>query len=114
GYPLGIECVLLDRDLDSPGGQVAPMRQGALDDAAAIEELAKQVDVVTVEIENVPATALDAAARHAPVYPPAKAIEATQDRLVEKGLFRALGIPTADFVPVEHRDDLHAALRQLG
>jgi 5-(carboxyamino)imidazole ribonucleotide synthase len=114
GYPLGIECVLLDADLDSPGGQVARMQQGALDDAAAIEALATDVDVVTVEIENVPAAALDAAARHAPVYPRPAAIEATQDRLAEKQLFRDLGIPTADFVPVERSDDLGSALRELG
>src|SRR5690606_39066372 len=55
-----------------------------------------------------------AAGRHAPVYPPAAAIEATQDRLVEKRLFRALGIPTAAFVPIESRDDLEPAVRELG
>src|SRR5690606_24398253 len=114
GYPLGIECVLLDRDVGSPGAQVARMRQGELDDAAAIAERAREVDVVTVEIENVPGAALDAAARHAPVYPPAAAIEATQDRLVEKRLFRSLGIPTAAFVPIESLDDLETAHRELG
>src|SRR5690606_21759484 len=42
------------------------------------------------------------------------AIDATQDRLVEKRLFRSLGIPTAAFVPIERRDDLEPALRELG
>ena len=114
GYPLGIECVLLDRDPESPGAQVARMKEAALDDQAAIEELAREADVLTVEIENVPAAALEAAARHAPVYPPPAAIEATQDRLVEKELFRSVGIPTAPFVTVTGRADLEQAPASLG
>jgi len=114
GYPLGIECVLLDSDPGAPGAQVARLKRAALDDAAAIEALAQEVDVLTVEIENVPAAALSAAARHAPVYPPAGAIEATQDRLVEKRLFRSLGIPTAPFVAIERLADLERAAAELG
>lgn len=114
GHPLGIDCVLLDAGPDAPGARVARLIPAALDDVAAIETLARQVDVVTVEIENVPAAALEAAARHAPVYPPASAIEAAQDRLVEKRLFRSLGIPTAAFVPIERGEDLDRAAGELG
>lgn len=114
GHPLGIDCVLLDAGPDAPGARVARLIPAALDDVAAIETLARQVDVVTVEIENVPAAALEAAARHAPVYPPASAIEAAQDRLVEKRLFASLGIPTAAFVPVERSEDLERAADELG
>ena len=114
GYPLGIECVLLDRDADSPGAQVAPLRRAELSDGAALAELARSVDVVTLEIENVPAKALAEAARHAPVYPPVAAVTAAQDRLAEKELFRALSIPTAAFVPVSERADLSPAAEALG
>lgn len=114
GYPLGIECVLLDPSPDSPGGQVARAKTAALDDHGAIDALAREVDVVTVEIENVPAAALAAAARHAPVFPPPAAIEAAQDRLIEKQLFGSLGIPTAAYVPVERPPDLERAAAELG
>lgn len=114
GYPLGVECVLLDRDPASPGAQVARLVPAALDDAAAIARLARDVDVVTVEIENVSAAALSAAAPHAPVYPSPAAIEATQDRLVEKRLFRSLGIPTAPFAAIERREDLDRAVIEVG
>jgi len=114
GHPLGIECVLLDPSPDSPGGQVARVKTGALDDQAAIDALAREVDVLTVEIENVPAAALEAAARHVPVFPPPAAIEAAQDRLVEKRLFGSLGIPTAAHVPIDRATDLERAADALG
>lgn len=114
GYPLGIECVLMDRDERSPGAQVAPQRRAALDDPDAAAALAREVDVVTVEIENVPHAVLEAAARYAPVHPPAEAVTAAQDRLTEKTLFRSLGIPTAAFAPIDRAEDLDRAASELG
>lgn len=114
GYPLGIECILLDRDESSPGGQVAELRRGELDDPAALAALAADVDVVTLDIENVPIAALEAAARVAPVRPPAAAVAAAQDRLSEKQLFHDLGIATAPFVAVHDRASLGAAAAELG
>src|SRR5690606_5526513 len=75
---------------------------------------ATEVDVVTVEIENVPAEVLEAAARHAPVRPSAGAVAAAQDRLTEKELFRSLGIPSAPYVRIDSLDDLDRAARELG
>jgi len=114
GYPLGIECVLLDRDDRSPGAQVARFRRAGLDDAEAAAALAAEVDVVTVEIENVPTDVLDAAARHAPVRPSAAAVAAAQDRLAEKELFASLGVPSAPYVRIDASDDLARAARELG
>ncbi len=114
GHRLAVDCVLLDRDSDSPGAQVAALRRAPLDDADAIGALAREVEVVTFEIENIPAAALRAAAQHTPVYPPPAAIEAAQDRLVERQLLQALGIPTAAFIPIDQRADLDRAARELG
>jgi 5-(carboxyamino)imidazole ribonucleotide synthase len=113
GYPLGIECTVLDRTTDSPGAQVAPFILGRLDDATALQKLAAQVDVVTLEIENVDVDALESIDR-VPVFPPPRAVAASQDRLAEKTLFRSLGVPTADFVDVATDRDLAAAPERLG
>lgn len=59
GYPLGLRFVVLDPALDACGGQVAPLLQGAYDDPVCLAELAKQVDVVTFDFENVPAQAAE-------------------------------------------------------
>jgi 5-(carboxyamino)imidazole ribonucleotide synthase len=114
GYPLGIECRVLDTAADSPGAQVAPAVLGRLDDTRALAELASQVDVVTLEIENVAVAPLEALLERTTVYPPPSAVAAAQDRLAEKTLFRSLGIPTTQFVVVDGERDLGAAARELG
>jgi 5-(carboxyamino)imidazole ribonucleotide synthase len=105
GYPLGIDCTLLDQSPDSPGAQVAAFVQGALDDPAALATLAAAVDVVTLEIENVAVAPLEALAKRIGVFPPPHAVAAAQDRLAEKTLFRSLGIPTAEFVAIDSEAD---------
>ncbi len=114
GYPLGVECVLLDRAADSPGAQVAELLAGAIDDPAALESLARACDVVTLDIENVPVDALAQLQAHAPVYPPPEAVAAAQDRLAEKRLFRSLNIPTAPFAAIDADADLERAAASLG
>jgi 5-(carboxyamino)imidazole ribonucleotide synthase len=114
GYPLGIECTFLDRDPASPGAQVAKIFTAELDDAAALARLSSSVDVVTLDIENVPVAALESLARRVAVLPPPAAVGVAQDRLTEKQLFQSLDIPTAPFVTVHDRADLRRAAEVLG
>jgi 5-(carboxyamino)imidazole ribonucleotide synthase len=111
GYPLGIDCTLLDTSADAPGAQVAAHVLGELGDAAALGRLADGVDVVTLEIENVAVEPLQALAGRIDVFPPPSAVAAAQDRLAEKTLFRSLGIPTAEFVTIDSAADVEAAER---
>jgi 5-(carboxyamino)imidazole ribonucleotide synthase len=114
GYPLGLECRLLDRGADAPGAQVADIVLGDLDDLDALGKLAASVDVLTLEIENVDVTALESVSHRIAVYPPPRAVAAAQDRLAEKTLFRSLGIPTAEFVAIDSERDLATAADTLG
>jgi 5-(carboxyamino)imidazole ribonucleotide synthase len=114
GYPLGIDCTLLDTSDDSPGAQVAAFMAGRLGDPAALARLADKVDVVTLEIENVAVEPLAAVADRIEIYPPPAAVAAAQDRLAEKTLFRKLGIPTVDFAPIDAASDLAPAGAALG
>ena len=117
GYPLGIECVLLDPSPSACAGQVARVLPGAFDRIEDLVALARQVDVLTFDIENVPATALDgmrSVVPVVPIHPSPTAIATAQDRLEEKTLFRALGIPTAPFVAVASRAELETAAATLG
>jgi 5-(carboxyamino)imidazole ribonucleotide synthase len=111
GYPLGIDCTLLDTSADAPGAQVAAAVLGELDDPAALASLAERVDVVTLEIENVSVAALATLEGRRAVYPPPAAVAAAQDRLAEKTLFRSLGIPTAEFVTIDSEADAESAVR---
>ncbi len=111
GYPLGIDCTLLDTSADAPGAQVAASVLGTLDDPAALAKLAAEVDVVTLEIENVSVAALETLAGRIEVFPPPGAVATAQDRLAEKTLFRSLGIPTAEFVTIDAEIDAASAAR---
>jgi 5-(carboxyamino)imidazole ribonucleotide synthase len=114
GYPLGLRFVFLDQSEDAPGGQVGDIVLGAFSDAAKVDELAAQVDVLTFDVENVPATAVLRAAETTPFWPPISALETAQDRLGEKECFRAHGIQTAPFRAVDSMLDLEAAIQDLG
>ena len=90
GIPLGISFRFLDPAADAPAGAVGELLVGAYDDPALLDRLGDGADAVTYEFENVP---VEAALRVRAV-PAAAALDAAQDRLAEKQLFRRLGIPT--------------------
>ena len=113
-YPLGIRCHFLDTQAASPGGQLAPIITAALDDFEALRTLAERVDVLTFDIENVAVDMLQRLSRRTPVLPQPDVVAVAQDRLAEKQLFRALGIPTADFVSIDAARDLARAAAELG
>lgn len=106
GYPLGLEFLFYDRDADACAGTVGELLVGEFNDVEKLEAFARQVDVVTVEFENIPISALQHVAQFVPVYPSADAIGVAQDRLVEKEFFQSIGIPTARFDAVDNAAEL--------
>lgn len=91
GIPLGLSFRFLDPAGDAPAGEVGELLVGAYDDPELLDRLADGAEVVTYEFENVPVEA----AQRVGAIPGAAALEAAQDRLAEKQLFRRLRIPTA-------------------
>jgi 5-(carboxyamino)imidazole ribonucleotide synthase len=87
---------------------------GAYDDHDLLAELAERSAVVTYEFENVPVEAARSVERRVPVFPPPAALEASQDRLAEKELFTAVGLPVATYAPVDSLSGLTDALERLG
>lgn len=96
GLPLGIGFRFLDPSPDAPAADVGELVVGAFDDPAALATLAAGANVVTYEFENVTV----ASAVGLGALPPPRALELGQDRLVEKELFRRLGIATARYGPL--------------
>ncbi len=111
---LGFRTAIYAPEEESPAFQVASHRFAApYGDAGAVAVFAKACDVITFEFENVPAGALDIAARYAPVRPAASAAAATQDRIAEKRFLLGLGLPVAPQVIIESETDLPEALAFL-
>ena len=88
--------------------------QGAYDDLEALGRFAQSCDLITFEFENIPAPALDVLAQTTPLFPDRRALETSQDRLVEKTFLAGLGLTTAPFAAIDGPGDLDAALAATG
>ncbi|MBP9891775.1 MAG: 5-(carboxyamino)imidazole ribonucleotide synthase [Planctomycetes bacterium] len=114
GYPLGLRFRFLDPAPHAPAAQVAECVEAAFDDPAALARFAGGLSVCTYEWENVPVTTARALEKMVAVYPPPQALEATQDRLIEKQFFKSLGILTAPFAGIEGEPGMKKALSTIG
>ena len=114
GIPLGCSFAFLDPADGAPAAAVGALIVGALDDVEAARRTARGADVITYEWEGVPAATARALESVAPVYPPARALDVAQDRIVEKDALRGLGIATAPYRAVDTAADLHAAVDAIG
>jgi len=114
GYSLGLRFRVLDLSSEAPAGQLAELMVADFNDTDALKRFARGLDVITYEFENVPVDSVRFLNRRIRVYPPARALEAAQDRISEKMFFRKQGIPTTEFCAVESWDDLERALERVG
>lgn len=112
---MGYRVVVYSPDTDSPAGQVADAEIAAsYEDTAALEAFARQVDVVTLEFENIPVSSVRTVDAIVPVYPQGPVLETTQNRLREKWFLSLQGMPVVPFAPVNNREELNTGLAQLG
>ncbi len=114
GAPLGLRFLVMDTEADACAGQFAPLLVGDYRDHAALAEFASRVDVATFDFEIVPAESAEWLATRVPVFPNPSALAVAQDRLVEKNLFRSLGIPVGEYAAVSTRDALDAEVARIG
>jgi len=100
---------------DCPAARVCDrVHVGGYADAAFLARAAATLDVVTFEFENVPAAAGRALAAVVPVRPHPDVLFTTQDRAREKAFLVTHGFACAAHRIVRSRDDLQAAMRDLG
>ncbi len=114
GYPLGLRFRFLDPAAEAPAEQLADRLTGAYEDLVCLQQFTPGLDLVTYEFENVPVTTARYLAQRVPVYPPPAALEAAQDRVVEKQFFHQAGLSTVPFAEVNSRPELTTAVQQIG
>jgi 5-(carboxyamino)imidazole ribonucleotide synthase len=88
--------------------------EAAWDDAREAANLARGCDVVTLEIEQIAARSMDAAAALAPVRPSKAMLEIIQDRIRQKDWLRTHGFPVGEYRGVRTLDELRDAVKALG
>jgi 5-(carboxyamino)imidazole ribonucleotide synthase len=109
---MGYRIVVLDPSARCPTGQVSDgVVVGALDDVECAKHLARQVDVITLDTEHVPADLLQELEQIVPVRPGASVLRTIQDRLVQKTFLDRIGLPQAKWAPA---DDIEQALATVG
>jgi 5-(carboxyamino)imidazole ribonucleotide synthase len=107
GLCVEVLCAGQPGDCAEQAARVIPVN---LDDPIAVREFAAQVDLVTIESENI-----DAAVLHGlNLFPNAHAVGIAQDRLSEKRFFAECGIGTAPFAAVNSLGDLEYAIEEIG
>jgi 5-(carboxyamino)imidazole ribonucleotide synthase len=112
---MGYRIVVLDPSARCPTGQLSDgVVIGTLDDLEAARHLARQVDVITLDTEHVPATLLAELEKIVPVRPGASVLATIQDRMVQKQFLDRLGLPQAAWAPANDLAELTTALGKLG
>jgi 5-(carboxyamino)imidazole ribonucleotide synthase len=112
---LGLRCQIFSPDPESPAFDVVLNATCAeYADVEALEVFANDVDVITYEFENVPASAALVLSARRPVLPNRKILETTQDRLAEKDFVTRLGIGTADYADISTATGLREAIERIG
>ncbi|MEB3206178.1 MAG: 5-(carboxyamino)imidazole ribonucleotide synthase [Vampirovibrionales bacterium] len=112
---LGYRVIGLWPEADAPAeGVCEQWIQAEYTDEKALDTLSQLVAGVTIEFENIPVNTLQYLSQKVPVYPAAKVLEVTQDRLAEKRFIQSLGLPTTPFVEVRSEEALMSGLKHLG
>lgn len=112
---MGYRIVVLDPNPRCPTAQVCDgVVVGALDDLESAKHLAKQVDVITLDTEHVPADLLAELDLIAPVRPGATVLRTINDRQIQKQFLDKLGLPQAAWAPATTTDELTSALAKVG
>jgi 5-(carboxyamino)imidazole ribonucleotide synthase len=114
GLPLGLRFRFLDPSPAAPASRLGEFICGDFQDPGLLPRFVEGLDLVTYEFENVPLHTASWLATRAPVYPPPRALEVSQDRIREKSLFQSLGIPTPEFAAVNSRQELAEAVNRIG
>lgn len=112
---MGYRVHTFSPDEDTPTGQLADREVAArYDDAEAVRDFARRIDVLTFEFENIPAQTIEWAAEFCEVRPSANVLHICQHRLREKQFLAGAGLPLARFAPVGSAAELAEALQHLG
>jgi 5-(carboxyamino)imidazole ribonucleotide synthase len=103
-----VEVHILDPDPEAPCKDIATsFRVGNLTDEDAVYQFAKDLDVITIEIENVSVSALEKLqAEGKKIYPQPEVIRIIQDKRTQKQFYQQHQIPTADFRLIENATQL--------
>jgi 5-(carboxyamino)imidazole ribonucleotide synthase len=112
---MGYRIMVLDPDPACPARFVVDgCIEAGWDDSREAANLARGCDVVTLEIEQISAASMEAAAHFAPVRPGGAMLAIIQNRIEQKDWLRKNGFPIGEYRAVRSLDELRGAIAALG
>ncbi len=105
---LNLNVSVMDADPDAPCAHLAKhFTLGKLTDYDDVLQFGQDKDLITIEIENVNTEALKELEKNGvKVYPQPHVIELIKDKRKQKIFYQSQGIPTAEYVLTESKDDV--------
>lgn len=104
GIPLGLQFKFWEPAPDAPASDVGEVITADFSDRTALEKFVTGLDCISYEFENIPVALVNELSERCPVFPSAKSLEVSQDRLTEKRTFQQLGMGCAPFQAVDNTE----------
>ncbi len=112
---MGYRVVVLDPDPHCGAGHIADVHiQAGYTDQAALESMAEQCDVITLEFENIPTESVRFIADKTTVYPVAESLEIAQNRDLEKQFALKAGLQPVPYFVIGQHNDIKQAAAEIG
>lgn len=112
---MGYRVHVLAPEQEGPAKSVCDQYVSAdYSDREQIMRFARQVDVMTVEFENIPIETLEWASQHSPVRPQPDVVGIAQNRVREKTFLRDAGIAVPEFAIANGPDELEEIFDRIG
>ncbi len=113
-HRLGYHVHVFSPDRETPAGQAADVEtQASYLDEDAVRQFARSVEVVTIEFENVPVSAMKTVAEWSQVAPGPDVLRVAQNRLREKTFLSDTGLPTVQYRSVSNAEQLQGFMGDL-
>jgi 5-(carboxyamino)imidazole ribonucleotide synthase len=115
-YKLGFEIVILEKEINSPAGQLTKHEfVGWVDNEEILKNFSGSCDIVTLENEFVDYHRLEFIEKLGkPVLPSSYTISLIQDKLIQKQSLAKKGIPVADFIEVKSSSSYKEIEEKIG
>ncbi len=115
GRRLGYRFVIYEPQAGCAAGMIADSEVNATyEDNEKLRKFASEVDVVTLEFENIPASALEVIAEKVPLHPSQRVLRICQHRQREKEFLSESGFPCLPFEVVRSSQEFTDAISRLG
>lgn len=104
---IGINVHIFTPESNSPASKVCEHTVVAdYNDKQALENFARNVDVISYEFENIPVETINFLKQKKSVYPDEKLLEVSQDRIIEKSFLNHIGIETTRWKKFENEQSV--------